>query len=83
MTSLNRIPQYLSSTLKKSDNFSLIDAVRDVTDFISEYMKLNEEEIKFIKEFENGNYHPELLFDDVSIIDRIIKHPMALWKMSA
>lgn len=36
--SLNRIPQYLSSTLKKSDNFSLIDAVRDVTDFISEYI---------------------------------------------
>ena len=45
-------------------------------------MKLNESETKFINEFENSNYCPELLFDDNEIINRIKNHPMALWKIS-
>ena len=31
-------------------------------------------------EFNNGNYRPDLLFDDPLIITRIKHHPMALWK---
>ena len=79
---LNRVPQYLSSTLRKEDAFSLVDAVKEVKDFVSNFMKLTDEEKMFINEFEKGNYRPEVLFDDESIVDRIQNHPMALWKTS-
>lgn len=79
---VDKVPQYLSSTLKKDDKFSMIDAVNMVKDFVSTLMKLNESETKFINEFENSNYYPELLFDDNEIINRIKNHPMALWKIS-
>ena len=45
-------------------------------------MKLSNLELKFITEFDNGYYKPELLFDDQDIINRIQNHPMALWKIS-
>lgn len=80
---LNRIPQYLSSTLRKGDTFSLVDAVKEAKDFIQNFMELTKEEEKFIRECEKGNYHPEILFDDKSIVDRIKNHPMALWKKSS
>lgn len=79
---VKKTPQYLSSTLKKDDKFSMIDAVNIVKSFISKIMKLNDSELKFITEFDNGNYKPELLFDNQDIINRIQNHPMALWKIS-
>ena len=79
---VNKIPQYLHSTLKKDDTFSMINATNIVTTFISNLIKLNNSEKKFIDEFENGNYKPELLFDNQDIINRIKTHPMALWKIS-
>ena len=79
---IEKIPQYLSSTLKKDDKFSMINAANIVKDFISNIMFLNESEVKFINEFENGNYFPELLFDEQDIVNRIKNHPMALWKIS-
>ena len=79
---VDKIPQYLSSTLKKDDRFSMIDAVNIVKSFISKLMNLNTLEIQFINEFENGNYKPDLLFNDQDIINRIKGHPMALWKIS-
>lgn len=79
---IEKIPQYLSSTLKKDDKFSMINAVNMVKDFISNIMLLNESEVKFINEFENGNYYPELLFDEQDVVNRIKNHPMALWKIS-
>lgn len=79
---VDNIPQYLSSTLKKDDRFSMIDAVNIVKSFISKLMNLNTLEIQFINEFENGNYKPDLLFNDQDIINRIKGHPMALWKIS-
>ena len=79
---VEKVPQYLSSTLRKSDTFSMIEAVNIVNAFIIKLMKLNESEIQFINEFENGYYKPELLFDDQDIIERIKEHPMAIWKIS-
>lgn len=79
---LNKVPQFLSSTLKKDDTFSLIKAVEVVKDFISSFMRLSDSEVKFINEFEKGHYCPELLFDDEKIVSRIKEHPMALWKTS-
>ncbi len=79
---VEKIPQYLSSTLKKDDNFSMVDAVNMVKNFVSKLMKLENNEINFITEFENDNYCPELVFDNLNIINRIKNHPMALWKIS-
>lgn len=79
---VDKIPQYLSSTLKNNDEFSMIDAVNMIKDFVLTLMKLNEHETKFIKEFENSNYCPELLFNNQDIINRIKNHPMVLWKIS-
>lgn len=78
----NNIPQYLSSTLKKDDKFSMIDAVNSIKKFVLKLMQLKDVELQFIHEFEKGSYLPELLFDEVDIINRINKHPMALWKIS-
>lgn len=60
----------------------MTDAVCIVKSFISKLMQLNYSEMKFINEFDLGNYKPILLFDDQNIINRIKNHPMALWKIS-
>ena len=60
----------------------MTDAVCIVKSFISKLMQLNYSEMKFINEFDHGNYKPTLLFDDQNIINRIKNHPMALWKIS-
>lgn len=36
----------------------------------------------FIDRFMQGEYVPEILFDDKEIINRIINHPMAIWKIN-
>ncbi len=43
-------------------------------------MILTKEEKEFLSRFECGDYIPELLFEDEKILQRIINHPMALWK---
>ncbi len=78
---LNKIPQYLSSTLRKDDDFSLLDGVKEVKEFISDFMILTKEEKTFLDEFQNGNYCPEILFDE-TLGEKIRNHPMAIWKVS-
>jgi len=36
----------------------------------------------FVDSFNQGEYKPEVLFDDHEIVERIKEHPMALWKMN-
>lgn len=43
-------------------------------------MNLTPDERKYMEEFAEKRYRPELLFDENSIIERIKGHPMALWK---
>ena len=45
-------------------------------------MILTENEKQFVELFYKGIYKPEFLFDDKSIIERIIEHPMAIWKIN-
>lgn len=78
----DKIPQYLSSTLRKDDTFDMKVATNEVKDFINNLIVLNENETRFLKEFDKGNYNPTLLFDNHDIISRIINHPMAKWKIS-
>lgn len=37
---------------------------------------------QFIGHFQNGEYYPELLFDDSKIVNRISAHPKVKWKAS-
>lgn len=50
------------------------------TDKSIHLMLLTKDEKAFLDKFENGEYIPELLFDDKEILDRIKEHPMAIWK---
>ncbi len=47
---------------------------------LSTILKPDETELSFLRAFAEGNYQPELLFDDADILSRIEHHPMALWK---
>ena len=78
---INRVPQYLASTLKKSDQFSMIEMVDSVKTFILYLFALSEVENLFLNELGKCSYKPELLFDDDDIIERLKQQPMALWKL--
>lgn len=52
-----------------------------VKKYIADLIVLTEDEKEFLDRFENGDYIPELLFEDKTILDRIKNHSMALWKM--
>ena len=75
-----KIKRDLLPVIKRKDDFELEPAKKLVKEYISELMVLTNEKKEFLDRFESGEYIPELLFEDKEIIDRIKKHPMALWK---
>lgn len=70
----------LLPVITKKDSFDLDCAKSSVKKYISELMVLTIKEQEFLDRFENREYIPELLFDDEEIIERVKRHPMALWK---
>lgn len=79
---VDRIPQYLSSTLRNDDAFCMKEVIITVKEFIKRFIVLDNEELQFIEDFYKGNYNPKLLFKNEDIVNRIINHPMAVWKIS-
>ena len=80
-----KFPQIRSSlipVLKKTEKFDFEEAKANVVSFLSKLLSLGEAEKNFIDSFNQGEYKPELLFDDGEIIERIKEHPMALWKIN-
>ena len=80
-----RFPQIRSAlipVLKKSEKFDFEEAKANVVLFLSKLLTLGDAEKNFIDSFNQGEYKPELLFDDGEIIERIKEHPMALWKIN-
>ena len=80
-----KFPQIRSSlipVLKKTEKFDFEEAKANVVSFLSKLLSLGEAEKYFIDSFNQGEYKPELLFDDGEIIERIKEHPMALWKIN-
>ena len=75
-----QIRSNLIPMLRKNEKFDLETAKTAVNEFISKLMILTDNEKLFIEKFNHRNYHPELLFEDEKIIERIKKHPMAIWK---
>ena len=71
----------LRPVLRKKDSFDLLSAQKDVADYLTRLLIINDNEHRYLEAFKNGEYKPELLFDDVEIQERIRNHPMALWKI--
>lgn len=77
-----KIKTDLLPVIKRKDDFELEAAKKLVKSYIAGLMILTQAEKEFLDKFENGEYIPELLFEDERILERIKNHPMALWKMS-
>ena len=80
-----KFPQIRSAlipVLKKTEKFDFEEAKTNVISFLSELLILGDAEKDFIESFNQGEYKPEVLFDDHEIVERIKEHPMALWKMN-
>ena len=80
-----RFPQIRSAlipVLKKTEKFDFEEAKTNVISFLSGLLILADAEKDFIESFNQGEYKPEVLFDDHKIVERIKEHPMALWKMN-
>ena len=76
----NNIKRELVPVLKTKDDFELEPAKKLVKEYMSELIVLSKKEKSFLNRFEDGEYIPELLFEDEKIVNRIKNHPMALWK---
>ena len=50
---------------------------------IEELMVLTGEEKEYLDMFEKGEYMPSLLFSDNQILENIVEHPMAIWKVQS
>lgn len=70
----------LFPVLKKGTFYDLEAIKKNVCDYLKDLMVLSDTERQFIKQFNSGEYKPELLFDDMEIIKRVNSHPMAIWK---
>ena len=78
-----KIRRDLFPVLKQEEHrqtFDLEGRKEAAKEFLHTLMIPTEEEIEYMNRFSQKEYRPELLFDDPSIIERIIEHPMALWK---
>jgi len=75
-----KIRRDLFPVLSRKDHFNLEERKNQAKKYISNLMRLTESEQEYMERFIAGEYHPELLFDDEIIVERVEKHPMALWK---
>lgn len=76
-----KIKTDLLPVIQKGEFFELENAKTAVAEFLKDLLVLEADERKFLDEFKSKKYHPELLFDDTNILNRIKDHPMALWKI--
>jgi len=76
----NQIRTNLIPVLRKSEQFDFETAKIIVKDYLFKLMILTDNEKLFIENFNQGSYQPDLLFDDEDIIERIKRHPMAVWR---
>ncbi len=70
----------LLPVLRKSEYFDYNNAKDKVVIFLENLLIFDSGEMEFINAFCEGEYKPELLFNDLDIIARLVRHPMALWK---
>ena len=76
----HRVLTDLEPVIRNREIFDLESAKKNVREFLTENVYLNDKDIEFLRKFNKGYYHPELLFEDDGILKSIKNHPMALWK---
>jgi len=74
-----KIKTDLTPVLRRATHFQLREAREGVKEYLKEIL-LPERDLSFWTAFAEGQYKPELLFDDPETLERIREHPMALWK---
>jgi len=79
--SFHKIRTDLLPVKRKSEEFDLLKVKEQVKNYLEDLMQLTDKEKQFMTCFEQKEYLPELLFDNKEIIERLKKHPMALWKI--
>jgi len=70
----------LYPVIRKKERFDLTASKQRVIGYLSMFSELDDNEAEFLRTFKNSEYHPELLFEDAQILERIRNHPMAMWK---
>ncbi len=75
-----QIRSSLLPVLKKGTFYDLDAVKQDVCDYLNDLMQLSDNEKLFLEQFAESKYCPTLLFEDNAIVERIAKHPMAIWK---
>lgn len=76
----SKIKSDLFPVLAVRDKFDLEGKKQQAKEYIASLMKPTEAENDYMERFIAKEYKPELLFDDVEIVERLRNHPMALWK---
>ena len=71
----------LIPVLRKDDDFDFDLAMQVVKDFVNELLKFDASQDQFIKLANEGILDFSLLFTDDSILEKVNKHPMILWKL--
>ncbi len=78
---LRKIKTDLLPVIQKGEFVELERIKRDTTEYLKALLTLEPNEKRFLSDFKNKKYHPELLFENEAILNRIQNHPMILWKM--
>lgn len=76
----SQVRAHLLPVLSRKEKFDFNKAKEQVLSFLKDLLTFSEEEINFIKHFNQREYRPNILFGDKTIIERVLNHPMALWK---
>ena len=76
----SKIRRDLFPVIKDKANFDLDWRKKQAREYLRELMRLTDKEREYLSAFAEGNYRPECLFSDESILRRVKEHPMAKWK---
>lgn len=76
----DKIRRDLLPVLRKKGNFMLEERKAQAKKYITELMQLTEQENEYMDRFIAKDYSPELLFEDETVVERLKRHPMAIWK---
>lgn len=76
-----KIKTDLIPVLRRGEHFDLETAKKKTTEYLKSFLiPESSSELEFWKAFNNHEYRPDLLFYDDEFMDRVKRHPMALWK---
>lgn len=73
------LPTLKDRNPKKSDVSNMKIAIKE---YLNDILVIDDKIKEFYDKFQKGIYEPELLFDDLDIIERIKNHPMIIWKLN-